>query len=140
MIRQRFLHRKVDRQGQSIVELALCLPFLMLLMLGTIDVGRVFFDYIELRNAVVEGATYGTRHPADVGGIAGAVSEHSIPASTIISSYTTGVCDQPQGGGSITVAATHTFTPIFFGTLSSFFPDVDWSFDVHAESTMRCMT
>ena len=51
--------------GQSIVELALTLPVLLLLLLGTVDVGRVFFDYIEMRNAVSEGATYASRHPTD---------------------------------------------------------------------------
>jgi Flp pilus assembly protein TadG len=128
------------RKGQSLVELAICTPMLMLLLLGTLDVGRVFFDYISLRNAVVEGATYGTRHPSDAGGIQQAVVEHGVPADTSVSSFTTGDCNNPEGGGSVHVEAHRTFTPIFFATLSTVASGVNWNFNVAATSTMRCMT
>src|SRR6188472_3639206 len=106
-------------RGQSIVELALCMPLLMLIMLGTIDFGRVFFDYIQMRNAVVEGATYGTRHPADTSGIQTAAIENNIPGNTVITTTLSGNCSEPQGGGSVTVEADHQFTPMFFATLSA---------------------
>jgi Flp pilus assembly protein TadG len=51
------------RRGQSLVELALLLPLLALIMLGTIDLGRAFFAYQRLTNAVKEGALYGVRYP-----------------------------------------------------------------------------
>ncbi len=127
-------------RGQSIVELAISVPLLMLLLLGTIDIGRVFFDYIEMRNAVVEGATYGSRHPAESGEIANVAMRHGLPGDTVVSSSLSGECGQPLGGGSITVTATRTFTPIFLGGLNALFPDVDWTFDVRADSTIRCMT
>jgi Flp pilus assembly protein TadG len=126
--------------GQSVVELAICMPVLLLLLLGTVDMGRVFFDYIEMRNAVVEGATYGSRHPGDTGGITTAVVRHGIPADTAITTGTSGECFQPQGGGSVTVTATRTFTPIFLGGLNIVAPDVNWNFTVRASSTIRCMT
>jgi Flp pilus assembly protein TadG len=136
-LRSRF---KRHTRGQSIVELALCTPLLMLIMLGTIDFGRVFFDYIQMRNAVVEGATYGTRHPADTSGIQTAAMENNVPGDTVITTTISGDCSKPQGGGSVTVEADHTFTPMFFTTLSTVASSVDWSFNVHAASTMRCMT
>ena len=139
MTRIRLRQSKTER-GQSIVELAICTPLLLLLMLGTVDFGRVFFDCIQMRNAVVEGATYGTRHPADAGGIETAAFEHNIPADTVITSSTSGDCGSPQGGGSITVEADHTFTPMYVTTLSALFSSVSWSFNVHANATMRCMT
>lgn len=52
------------RRGQSLTELALILPLLTLIMLGTIDLGRAFYDHIELTNAVKEGALYGIRNPS----------------------------------------------------------------------------
>ena len=134
--------RNTDRTsaGQSIVELALTMPLLLLVMLGTIDVGRVFLDYIEMRNAVVEGATYGARHPLDGGGIAAVVNAHGIPDSAVISSSTNGSCGEPQGDGTITVSTRFSVTPLFFASLSSVASGVDWNFDVGASSTMRCLT
>src|SRR5262249_28164011 len=54
---------RVERgeRGQGLVEFAVAMPLLLLILLGTIDMGRVFFDYIEMRQAAVEGATYGAR-------------------------------------------------------------------------------
>lgn len=132
--------RTTATQGQSLVELAIATPVLLLLLLGTVDVGRVFFDYIEMRNAVVEGATYGSRHPADAAGIRAVAMSHGVAPDTAITSVTSGECGQPLGGGSITVTATRTFTPIFLGGLDAVASGIDWSFDVRASSTIRCMT
>jgi len=132
--------RRDRSNGQSVLELALAMPVLLLLLLGTVDMGRVFFDYIEMRNAVVEGATYGSRHPSDTAGITNAVVRHGIPGGTAIIAGTTGECFQPLGGGSVTVTATRTFTPIFLGGLNAVAPDVNWNFTVRASSTIRCMT
>jgi Flp pilus assembly protein TadG len=128
------------RAGQSMVEMGICLPMLMLLMLGTLDVGRVFFDYIELRNAVVEGATYGTRHPSDTAGIQQAIAEHGVPADTVVNASVSGNCTDPMGGGSVIVTAHRTFTPIFFASLSQVASGVNWNINVSATSRMRCMT
>jgi Flp pilus assembly protein TadG len=63
--RRRDLFRRGARRGQSLVELALILPVLTLIMLGTIDLGRAFYDHNELTDAVKEGALYGIRYPSD---------------------------------------------------------------------------
>jgi hypothetical protein len=113
------------RRGQSIVELALSMPIMLLLMLGTIDVGRVFFDYVQLRNAVREGAGYGARMPTDTAGITSRVTSHGIPSSTTVGVVCTGVCTttggKPDGIGTIVVTAEHTFTPVTTGFLQAWF-------------------
>ena len=123
--RPRFKQRDGTRSGQGIVELALSLPLLLLLMLGTIDVGRVFFDYIQLRNAVREGAGYGARMPTDTAGITTRVTRHGIPGSTTIAIACTGDCTTtngvPNGVGTIEVSATHTFTPVTTAFLQTWF-------------------
>ncbi len=43
-------------RGQSIVELALVLPVLLLLVLAAVDLGRIFFARIAVANAAREGA------------------------------------------------------------------------------------
>lgn len=54
---------KTAPRGQSMVELALLLPVIALILVGTVDLGRVFFAYTRLTNAVKEGALYGAYTP-----------------------------------------------------------------------------
>jgi len=45
-------------RGQSLVEMALTLPALLLLILGFVDLGRAVYYYAALGNAVREGARF----------------------------------------------------------------------------------
>jgi len=53
-------HRLSRSRGQAIVETALLLPILMLLVMGTADLGRVFYYSIAVTNAAREAARQGT--------------------------------------------------------------------------------
>ncbi len=55
--------RNEPSDGQSIAELAITLPVLLLLLLGMLDLGRVFFAYMTTVNAAREGARYGAQYP-----------------------------------------------------------------------------
>jgi len=44
--------------GQSLVEFAMSIMFLIILVAGVVDLGRAFFVYIALRDAAQEGAAY----------------------------------------------------------------------------------
>lgn len=48
-------------RGANLVELALILPFLLLLIAAIADFGRAFNSYIVINNAAREGARYGGR-------------------------------------------------------------------------------
>jgi Flp pilus assembly protein TadG len=48
--------RKRGELAQSMVEFALTAPFLIILMLGVIDFGRVYFAYISVTNSARTGA------------------------------------------------------------------------------------
>ncbi len=50
-------------RGQSVVELALVMPLLLLLFAGAADLGQIFFNFVSVENAVKEGALYGSRYP-----------------------------------------------------------------------------
>ena len=54
-----------SERGQSLVELAISLPVLILLLLGTVDFGMAIFSYSILREAAQEGAFYGSFNPAN---------------------------------------------------------------------------
>ena len=52
-----------SERGQSITEFALSLVFLLTLLAGVVDLGRMFFAYIIIRDAAQEGAVYGSIAP-----------------------------------------------------------------------------
>jgi len=54
--------------GQSLLEFALVVIFLVLVMVGIIDFARFFFSYGTLANAAREGARYGIIYPTNVDG------------------------------------------------------------------------
>ena len=128
------------RAGQSLVELALAFPVLLLLLLGTIDLGRVFFDYIEIRNAAREGAGYGAHFPADSTGITLRVTRHGVPAGATVTSTCTG-CEtsdgQAVGTGTIAVTVASEFSPITLGFLETWF-NMD-PIQLSATATMRVL-
>ncbi len=63
------MRERTNTQGQSIVEFALLLPVLLFLLMGLLDVGRVFYVQVTLRDMAAEGATYASIHPYDAQGI-----------------------------------------------------------------------
>jgi Flp pilus assembly protein TadG len=58
------MFRKNDQKGQSLVEVALTLPLLLLILVGILDLGRAYFTFITLSDAAAEGAAYAAIHPA----------------------------------------------------------------------------
>ncbi len=57
------------KRGQGLVEFALGITFLMILLAGTVDLGRAFFTHLSLIDAAQEGASYASIAPHDVDGI-----------------------------------------------------------------------
>jgi Flp pilus assembly protein TadG len=123
------MHRRRDergaRSGQGLVELAFALPILLLMLLGTIDLGRLFFDYVEMRNAVREGAGYGAHVPSDTAGIVNRVYGHGIPDVTSVTVVCEGTCistaGQLAGTGTIVVTAERQFRPVTLDFLHRWF-------------------
>jgi Flp pilus assembly protein TadG len=48
--------RRARQGGQALVELALVVPVILILLLGTIDLGRIFYSKIAVTDAAKEGA------------------------------------------------------------------------------------
>ena len=54
----------IDRQrGQSVVEIAISVPFLLILLLGVLEMGIVFATYLAVVNATREGAVFASMYP-----------------------------------------------------------------------------
>lgn len=57
------LRSRGSRRGQALVETALVLPILLMFLLLAIDLGRIFFISIDLRNAAHEVTMFGGTTP-----------------------------------------------------------------------------
>lgn len=55
----------VKEKGQSLVEFAISLLFIMFLLSGAAEFGISLFQYVQLRDAAQEGALYGSMFPYD---------------------------------------------------------------------------
>lgn len=130
--------RRKRSRGQSLAELAISLPLLLLVMLGTIDLGRAYFDYIEMRNGAFEGARYGAQQPTDTTGIKNMVMSHGVPSDTAVSVDLTGDYNTIGGDATISVSASRTFTPITLSFLQRFFGL--GSFTMNCTAVMKVMT
>ncbi len=107
-----------SKRGQALVELAISVPLLLLILLGTVDFGRVFFDYIQLRSAVREGAGYGALKPTDIAGMKARVLSAGVPTGTTAFATCTGSCTTVGATGEVVVTANSTFRPVTLGFFS----------------------
>lgn len=116
-------------KGQGLVELAIILPLLLIILLGIIDFGRVFYAYVTVTNASREGARYGALHPgwidendnADPNNVLFHVIQEAANTVTILPEDITVITDT----NTITVTAQADFQAFFFGNLPyirDFFP------------------
>jgi Flp pilus assembly protein TadG len=52
-------------RGQSLVELALILPVLLLIVMFALDFGRAFYSWVTITNATRVGANFAASNPGD---------------------------------------------------------------------------
>ncbi|MCC6792840.1 MAG: pilus assembly protein, partial [Thermomicrobiales bacterium] len=101
------------------------MAFLML-MLGTLDFGRVIYKYSQLQNAVREGARYGKMNPAATNAIEAVVIDNASSMVVLPDDITvecTGGCY--PGCADVTVGATakfEFFTARLLGISDDFLP------------------
>lgn len=72
---RRLPRRRHRSRGQGLVELALILPVMLLLLLGALDLGRVFYAQITINNAAREGALVASQGGTSAAVRAAAVTE-----------------------------------------------------------------
>ena len=124
-----------SERGQSLVELALVLPLLILLLAGIADLGRAFFSYIEITNAAQEGARAGSRLPCYTGNAVQRLAmKTSITNAAVAEAANSGVtlaagnitiipdpvsvgCPTPTAHAPLRVRVDLTFNSILSGTI-----------------------
>ncbi|HTV72801.1 MAG TPA: TadE/TadG family type IV pilus assembly protein [Candidatus Acidoferrales bacterium] len=70
------------QRGQALVELAVFVPFLMLVVVGLIDVGRYTYYSIQVNNAARAGAQYGAQNTTSANSSTGITSAAVADVST----------------------------------------------------------
>ena len=73
------LKRSRARNGQSLVEMALSMVFLVFLFQGVFDLGRVYFALVMLNNTASEGSHWAANYPGCIGANNGANSTGGYP-------------------------------------------------------------
>jgi Flp pilus assembly protein TadG len=131
MNKKHLQNKKLER-GQSLVELAISLTFILLLLSGAVTFGMAYFSFLSLNDAAQEGALYGSLKPSDQIGIRNRVRGMStspvdlsqLSDSQIVIAYSDsggldgGMC---QGTGT-TTGTTNTITVTVSYTYQIFMP------------------
>ena len=119
------------RSGQSAIEFALILPVLLLLILGAIDLGRMFYTKIVLTNAAREGANYLAYFPdnplvdtdgdnvVDTPGALVAIKAEGLSSNVVIDAVDVTYIDCCTPGLRVGVSVTKTVDLVFDGVLQS---------------------
>ncbi len=105
-------------RSQSLVELALALPLLLIILVGVLDLGRVYFAYMTVVNASREGARYGATKPTDTTGITTRANNEASGSGITLASVTPSCPNGCSAGNPIRVTVTADFqliTTYLFG-------------------------
>ena len=149
--------RKTFETGQSLLEFALMLPFLTLLGVGVVDIGRAIFYTITVNNGATAGAEYGSQSrisAVDTAGMQSAATQDanfSVMTATatwgctcdtgagtsctypvpLPNSCTTISCSTGQIVQCIQVTTHATFSPLFH------YPGLPTSYQANGRAVMR---
>jgi len=83
--KERYMVFKIKKEsGQSMVELAVSILVLLILLAGVVDLGRIAFYYIAMRDAAQEGASYASIFPNDCSEIIDRVNAGAVDTTRII--------------------------------------------------------
>ena len=122
---QAYQHQQRKR-GQSLVEIALILPVLLILLSGLIDFGRVYYAMVALNDSAEEGATYAALWPEDAAEIQRRTASSSsgivtFPPEAVSVTYPPGF-PNVASGTPITVTVDYTI-PLYTPFANTIFPD-----------------
>jgi Flp pilus assembly protein TadG len=103
--------------GAAAVEFAICGSVLIMLLLGIVEFGFIYFQKAAITNASREGARYGVTYQTDTNGIRLAPASYPKTIETVVtdyltksgvpaSSYTISVADDPLNTGGYTAGTT----------------------------------
>jgi Flp pilus assembly protein TadG len=101
----------VNERGVSALEVALMLPFLLLVTMGIVDLGRIMYFQIGVQEAAQEGIVYASIEPDDPAGVVARTME-TMSAPELATGSVVVTCPAPD---TVTVTVSHgidLITPI----------------------------
>lgn len=114
--------RKDRHHGQSLVELALVMPLLLIILLITVDGARVFTAHLAIGNVAREGVNFGSRsseNAEDTSGIQAAALQELGGSGTIhgvaptVNVQGPDACVDSGGYDCVRVTVNYTFRTLF---------------------------
>ena len=110
-MKRRAQHTQKEK-GQSITELAIVLPVMLIILAGVLDLGRLYYAFVAVSDAAGEGANYGAIHPgeSDRDELVARVQNATDGLIQIEPGRVTVDCPTVAGGAPITVTVGYTFT------------------------------
>jgi Flp pilus assembly protein TadG len=104
--------RQGKENGQSLLEMALILPVLIIILAGVLDLGRLYYAYVAVADAAAEGASYAAIHPepGERGEVLQRAQEASRGLVQIDPAMVAVDCLTVASGAPITVTVSYSFT------------------------------
>jgi uncharacterized membrane protein len=107
--------RKDREKGQSLTEMALVLPVVLVILAVVLDLGRLYYITVALTDAAGEGATYAAINPKDTTGAITRAQEASGGFVQIDTGMVTVDAPAIAAGAPVTVTVRYNFkvaTPV----------------------------
>ena len=98
------------QRGQSLLEIVLILPVILLLCFGIFDFGRAVYFKCVITNAAREGARYGTTDPSSNANIVTAVQRHLYGINS--NDLTVTIVDTGPTTNNIQIRVSYNFVPV----------------------------
>jgi len=129
--------KQISERGNSLVEIALVLPVLLVLFLGIVEVAFLLFAHVQVANATREGARIGSlcRMNGNCDNLSAVVQDTVFSEAQFLSMTDAGsggntaVVVQPSSlssvpavGDPITVTVTYNYSPPFVSNYVPMFP------------------
>ena len=118
--------------GASLLELAIMLPVLLLIFMGTVDFGRAYYFAPEVAGAANAAAIYGSSFPTDLTGMAKAAALNAPDVSGLTTTTAWG-CECSDGTNQVVncspSAPTCSVNVVYYVTVTtsaSFTPLIPW--------------
>jgi hypothetical protein len=103
------------RRGQSIVELTILLPVLLMMIFGLVDLSLAFVTHVQIRNAVAEGAYFIAQNPDNAVGARGQIRHELRELEPPISDahITISGCVAGTSGAERVISVNYPYRPLF---------------------------
>lgn len=88
-----------SERGSAAIEFAFMTPFLVLLLVGTVEIGTAAYQGMQAQNAAEAGAVYASKHGLDIAGISNAVVNATGAAGITATPAPSQFCGCPSTSG-----------------------------------------